>query len=151
MQTIEKLLESRRSAHPHATKHYYSCAPGDAVGSVLGSVKIKRQGGLPVIDQHERLVGIVTRNDLESKEGVVVEDVMTESPISILESDPVTVAVELMSKFEVDTLPVVDRRGAGGKCVGVITKDDVVRKEKRIAAVGGSDQLALLDRESVDM
>jgi CBS domain-containing protein len=135
--------------------HFYSCAPGDAVDSVLGSVKIKRQAeGLPVIDPtDERLVGFVSKSDLTSRDGAVVEDVMTQSPVSIVDSDLAFEALEIMRQFEVRSLPVLD--GEHGRCVGLITMDDVAKTKAKSGTCEGGDDLALralqLDKDSVDM
>ncbi len=145
-------LGSKRRPHGNIL-HFYSCAPGDAVDSVLGSVKIKRQtDGLPVIDpSDERLVGFVSKSDLTNRDGAVVEDVMTESPVSVVDSDSVLEALDIMRQFGVRSLPVLD--GEHGRCVGLITMDDVAKAKATRGAGAGADDLALmkLDKDSVDM
>jgi CBS domain-containing protein len=158
--TVRSILVSKSKTRPGQgiapqgnIRHFYSCAPGDAVDSVLGSVKLKRQtGGLPVIDpSDERLVGFVSRSDLTNRDGAVVEDVMTGSPVSVADSDSALEALDIMRQFGVRSLPVLD--GDLGRCVGLITMDDVAKtKATRGAGVGGDDvALMQLDKDSVDM
>ena len=136
-QDVKHVLERKRAAQPQANAlHYYSVAPSDHVDCLVGSVKVKRQRGLPVIEG-DRLVGIVTKGDLVTREGVLVQDVMTEAPVAVLDSDPVTVAVELMGKFDVEVLPVVSSKD--GRCVGVLTVDDVDVVSKGTAGKKGGD------------
>lgn len=158
--TVRSILVSKSKTRPGQgiapqgnTLHFYSCAPGDAVDSVLGSVKLKRQtDGLPVIDpSDERLVGFVSRSDLTNRDGAVVEDVMTGSPLSVADSASALDALDIMRQFGVRSLPVLD--GDLGRCVGLITMDDVAKtKATRGAGVGGDDvALMQLDKDSVDM
>lgn len=53
---------------------------------------------------------------------MIVKDVMTKKPITILPDVNVTEAKALMSKHGISKLPVVDK---GGKLVGIITKNDL--------------------------
>lgn len=154
--TVRKVLESKVRKSSQSRLHFYSCAPGDAVDSVIGSVKLKRQTvGLPVIDREsERLVGFVTRQDLMADDregGVIVQDVMTTSPLFVLDSESASHALEIMRQAEVRSLPVLD--GKHGRCMGLITIDDVAATKSK--AGGGGDDVTLLalqlDKDSVDM
>jgi predicted transcriptional regulator len=145
------LDHKRRLNHSHAV-HYYSCSPGDAVDAVLGSVKIKRQSGLPVIDPQERLVGIVTKHDLATKEGMLVEDVMSAPPVSIFDNARLGSALDLMSKYKVSRLPVVDEED--GKCVGIITADDILVQREADRPVRPKTDVHVLEKlesGSIDM
>ena len=54
----------------------YTCSPGDDVRTVLNTLKQRRVRRLPVVDQQQRLVGIISTNDLvaraESRSGAAV-------------------------------------------------------------------------------
>jgi acetoin utilization protein AcuB len=87
---------------------------------------------LPV-EQADKLVGIVTRGDLEAKLGWDrlawrrlgrrVEDAMTPDPYTVEPGDPLEKAVELMLHHGIGGIPVVE----SGKLVGIVTETDVYR------------------------
>lgn len=87
---------------------------------------------LPV-EQEGRLVGIVTRGDLEAKLGWDrlawrrlgrrVEDAMTPNPYTVEAGDPLEKAVELMLHHGIGGIPVLEN----GKLVGIVTETDVYR------------------------
>ena len=87
---------------------------------------------LPV-EQEGKLVGIVTRGDLEAKLGWdrlawrrlgrLVEDAMTPNPYTVEPGDPLEKAVELMLHHGIGGIPVVENR----KVVGILTETDVYR------------------------
>ena len=91
--------------------------------------KVRR---LPVEDDG-RLVGIVTKTDIQSKLGpfplswrrlkLHVTDVMTRDPVSAGPDDPLTRVAELMLAHKISGVPVVE----GGKIVGIVTESDVFR------------------------
>jgi acetoin utilization protein AcuB len=95
----------------------------------MGELKLRR---LPV-EQHGKLVGIVTRGDLEAKLGWDrmtwrrlgrrVEDAMTPNPVTIGPDDMLEAAVQLMLKHRIECIPVVE----DGKIMGIITETDVFR------------------------
>ena len=87
---------------------------------------------LPV-EVHGKIVGIVTRGDLESKLGWDrmtwrrlgrrVEDAMTSNPFTVAPGDPLEKAVDLMIRHRIGGVPVVEQ----GRVVGIVTETDVFR------------------------
>ncbi|MBI3855454.1 MAG: CBS domain-containing protein [Planctomycetes bacterium] len=92
-------------------------------------LKLRR---LPV-EQHGKLVGVVTRGDLEAKLGWDrmtwrrlgrrVEDAMTPNPVTVAPDEMLEAAVQLMLKHRIECIPVVE----DGKIMGIITETDVFR------------------------
>ncbi len=86
-------------------------------------------GSLPVIHPSGRLIGIVTERDLvvkvlarERDPRTPVKEFMTRNLILIKENEPVTVALQLMSRFNIRHLPVVDEKG---NLIGILSLRDI--------------------------
>ncbi len=101
----------------------------------------KRIRVLPVVNESDELVGIITRTDVMSADPSrlynrghqeeslkvqlqSVQDAMTASPITIRENAPITEAARLMRENKFHSLPVVDEHG---KLIGIITDSDLFR------------------------
>lgn len=90
-------------------------------------------GALPV-GENERLFGMVTDRDIvvraiaenRSPSHTMVRDVMSEGICYCFESDDVRHAAEVMAKYQVRRLPVVDRNK---RLVGFVTLADLGRSE----------------------
>lgn len=118
----------------------------------LAAVALLKCGGfrrLPVVDTEDKLVGVVTRNDLElfltkaGSPGVIkrqhrVDQVMTREVVTVPSDCPLEEAANLMVKHKIGSLPVMEE----GQVVGIITETDIF---KQFAAVlgGGTDSLRL--------
>jgi CBS domain-containing protein len=95
----------------------------------MNELKFRR---LPV-ERDGRIVGIVTRGDLEAKLGWdrmawrrlgrLVQDAMTPDPVTIGPEDRLEKAAGLMLQHRIGGLPVVE----DGKVVGIITESDLFR------------------------
>ena len=95
---------------------------------------------LPV-ELEGKLVGIVTRGDLEAKLGwdrMVwrrlgrrVEDAMTPNPFTVAPEDRLEKAAELMLQHRIGGIPVVEK----GKLVGIVTESDVFRAFVQLAQI----------------
>ena len=88
-------------------------------------------GGLPVVDFHGRLLGLVTNRDLRFEEDLnkPVTEVMT--PLERLVTAPPGTTLEeaekLLKKHKIEKLPLVDE---AGRLKGLITLKDIVKRRK---------------------
>ena len=82
-------------------------------------------GGIPVVNDDHKLVGIVTNRDLrlEFDEDTLVSEVMTkDNLITTLESTDLEKATEILQKHKIEKLPVVDKND---RLVGLLTYKDI--------------------------
>ena len=119
-------------------------------------LRSRRISAFPVLDDDNRVIGVVSEADLLTKEaldgtvpgaftgmfhhqekakaeGVTASDLMTSPAVTVGPGDSVIRAARLMYRGRVKRLPVVD---AAGKLVGIVTRADV---------------LAVYDREDTDI
>lgn len=90
--------------------------------NLMGEYKI---GGIPVINDDKKLVGIVTNRDLrfEYNKDTLVSEIMTkDNLITVLESTGLDMAAEILQKHKIEKLPVVDQND---KLVGLLTYKDI--------------------------
>ena len=113
------------------TKNPVVVHPDDSVEDVSKIVLKSRQQQIPVVDEGNHLVGLVTAFDLwknsqakGKKSALKVSDVMTKNVILITPKDKVGTAAELFMDKRFKTLPVVNLRH---ELKGVITAFDVIK------------------------
>ena len=92
-------------------------------------------GAIPVVDEKNAVVGMITDRDLairalaEGKDAdSKVGELMTASPCCASVDDSVRDIERLMSNNQVRRIPIVD---AQGKCVGIISQADLARAAER--------------------
>ena len=88
-------------------------------------LSLKRISGLPVVDGHGNIIGIVTEADIISKvdrEGLSVSDIMSREVIMIDEEMPVNEIAALLTERKIKRVPVV----TAGKLVGIVSRGDIV-------------------------
>ncbi|HMU12859.1 MAG: IMP dehydrogenase [Bacteroidetes bacterium] len=107
---------------------------GATVGDALRLMAEHRIGGIPVVDQAGKLVGIVTNRDLrfEKSMGRAVAEVMTKD--RIITAKPETSMSEaegVLQEYKIEKLPVVDQRG---QLVGLITYKDILKLKQHPVA-----------------
>ena len=97
------------------------------VGDALAIMKEHRIGGIPVVDETNTLVGIVTNRDLRFEKNYdrAVAEVMTDSNLIVTQNgSDFQKAEELLRAHRIEKLPVVD---GDGKLVGLITYRDIIK------------------------
>lgn len=97
------------------------------VADALQIMKEHRIGGIPIVDNNENLVGILTNRDLrfETSLKTKVSKIMTsENLITAPEGTDLKGAEKILQKHRIEKLPVVSR---DGKLVGLITYKDIMR------------------------
>ncbi len=101
------------------------------VGDALQIMKEYKIGGIPVVSDANRLVGIITNRDLrfEKEMAKPVSRVMTrENLITTTEFIDFSVAEEILQKHKIEKLPVVDK---DYNLVGLITYRDILKIKER--------------------
>ncbi|GAC1450846.1 MAG: CBS domain-containing protein [Ktedonobacterales bacterium] len=95
--------------------------------------------GMPVVDQNQHMVGIITEADLISKEGMTVADLMTARVVSVTEQTPVDEIAQILTSNRFKRVPVV----RGDRLVGVVSRADIVRMmaSRWVCPICGSIQL----------
>ena len=107
---------------------------GSPVRVALDLMSEYKIGGIPVVDDDRRLVGIVTNRDLRFERDVNkrIDEVMTcENIVTTHQGTTLEDAAQILQEHKIEKLPVVD---AQGKLVGLITYKDITKaKDKPMA------------------
>ena len=115
---------------------------GATFKNMAAALRRYRVSALPVIDDEEKVIGVVSEADMLAKEvhrglidglvhhkevhkarGVTAGDLMTHPAVTVRPGDSVEHAARLMYNLRIKRLPVVD---AGGGLVGVISRTDLL-------------------------
>ena len=101
------------------------------IGQALGIMRENKIGGIPIVDEKQKLVGILTNRDLrfESDMNRLVSEVMTsEQLITTTGPSSLQKAEVILMKHKIEKLPVVDKTG---KLIGLITYKDIIKFKSR--------------------
>jgi len=111
---------------------------------MVATLRRFRVSAFPVIDEHQKVIGVVSEADMLAKEaladpgvigglvhhrevqkadGQTAGDLMTHPAVTVRPEDPVEHAARMMYTLRIKRLPVVD---AGGYLVGVVSRSDVL-------------------------
>jgi CIC family chloride channel protein len=105
--------------------------PGTPVEGLEELFLRANRNALPVVDETDRLVGIVSLSDArrgaeDEDAACCVRDVMTEDPVTAYPDDSLNTVLQRMAPRDLSRLPVVSRDD-DSRLVGVIRRNDVVR------------------------
>ncbi len=128
-----------------------TCGENDRLRSVIEKMLMRRCGSIPVVDDEEKLVGIITirdtmlplypnfgeyvhdsvhSRDFEEMEdnykrvlGMKVKEAMTPNPMSVSSDDLILKAASFMGLKNLRRIPVCD----AGKLVGMVSIGDITR------------------------
>jgi len=107
---------------------------GKTVGDALTLMAEYRIGGIPVVDNEYRLVGIVTNRDLRFQRNMdlLVDEVMTkENLVTTKQNTNLEAAAEILQQHKIEKLPVVD---SNNKLIGLITYKDITKVKDKPSA-----------------
>lgn len=87
-------------------------------------------GGIPIVNEDNRLIGIVTNRDLRFEKDTkkTLENVMTKNVITTQQGTSFAQAAEILQKYRIEKLPVVDNEG---RLTGLITYRDIIKLKER--------------------
>ncbi|MEO8090862.1 MAG: CBS domain-containing protein [Gemmatimonadales bacterium] len=116
--------------------------PATSVGDLLALFDRHDFNAFPVLDEHNRLLGIVSKLDLlelfladDASTGAAtggvgttrVEDLMHHEIVSVEARDPLSAAGALMLATKLRSLPVVERQDDRLMLVGILSRGDILR------------------------
>ncbi|MEO7444405.1 MAG: IMP dehydrogenase [Ferruginibacter sp.] len=113
--------------------------PDASIGDALRLMKEHKIGGIPIIDAHNNLVGILTNRDLrlETNMRQKISTVMTsENLVTVPEGTDMKKAELIFKKNKIEKLPVVDKKG---RLKGLITFGDILKLKSHPNAVKDSN------------
>ena len=104
--------------------------PDKTIGEAQEIMKKYRVSGIPIVDNNDKLVGILTNRDLrfEPNKNLLVSKLMTKENLI---TAPIGTTLEkaeiILQKYKIEKLPVVDKNN---KLKGLITFKDILKKKK---------------------
>lgn len=102
--------------------------------TVRDAEKIMREnriGGIPIVDENGKLVGIITNRDLRFQKDMnaAVEKIMTrENLVTASEGITLDQAEGTLKKYKIEKLPIINKKG---KLTGLITFKDIQKKKNK--------------------
>lgn len=104
--------------------------PDRTVDEAVNIMAKYRISGIPIVDENQHLIGILTNRDLrfEPNLKLPVREVMTSSNlITAPQGTTLEQAEKILQKHRIEKLPVVDKKG---RLIGLITFKDIAKKKK---------------------
>ena len=101
------------------------------VGDALSYMKEYKIGGIPVVDDNHKLIGIVTNRDLRFERNInrPISEVMTsENIVSTHSETDLEHAADILQNYKIEKLPVVD---SDNRLIGLITYKDITKAKDR--------------------
>jgi IMP dehydrogenase len=101
------------------------------LGDALNIMKEHKIGGIPIVNVHGKLVGIITNRDLRFQKNIKkkVTEIMTkDNMITAQVGIDLGKAEDILQEYKIEKLPVVDK---DGKLKGLITYKDILKKKDR--------------------
>lgn len=115
---------------------------GKTVGDALSLMSEYHIGGIPVVDDDNRLVGIVTNRDLRFEldtEKLIDEVMSSDNLVTTDQQTDLVAAAKILQENKIEKLPVV---GKDGRLVGLITYKDITKaKDKPMACKDSKGRL----------
>ncbi len=101
------------------------------VADALKAMREYNIGGIPVVDDTNKLIGIVTNRDLRFQKNMrqPVSEIMTKDKV-VTATDGVGLAEaeDILQEYKIEKLPIVD---ADGKLTGLITYKDILKNKDK--------------------
>ncbi len=106
-------------------------ATKDTKAEMLASYMMEGFGSVPIVDDTNKLIGIVSEFDLLSSlrkgkklEDVTAGDILTGNPISVTKDTDVMTLIDVLQNNHLIRLPVLD---SVGKLIGIVARRDLLR------------------------
>jgi uncharacterized protein (DUF39 family)/predicted transcriptional regulator len=119
------------------TREVVTVGPEASISEAARILAEKGFDHLPVVDENQRLIGILTSWDIATSVGTgrrKVAEIMTRKVITAREDEPVDSVARSLEAHGISGVPVVDE---GGRVMGMLTSDDLSKLVKRMGRAAG--------------
>ena len=123
----------------------HSCTPGTTVYDAAKIMQTNHVGCIPVCDDQECMVGLITDRDLvlrciacdKNPKETPISDIMTTDVCTCKPEDDMTNAQSKMGNEQIRRLPVIENR----KVVGILTLGDLAKNDMELGQEEVSDTI----------
>ncbi|MFE0646993.1 CBS domain-containing protein [Streptomyces sp. NPDC059534] len=105
------------------TDDVVSAVPATSFKAMAKLLAERDISGVPVVDEDDHVVGVVSESDLLARDDRTARDLMTRPAITVHAEETVADAARLMVRRGVERLPVVDEEE---RLVGIVTRRDLL-------------------------
>ncbi|WP_314614939.1 CBS domain-containing protein [Streptomyces stackebrandtii] len=105
------------------TDDVVSAVPASSFREVAKMLAEHDISGVPVVDEDDHVVGVVSESDLMARDELAARDLMTKPAVTVHAEETVADAARLMVRRGVERLPVVDEEE---RLVGIVTRRDLL-------------------------
>ena len=125
---VKQVIAVKR-ADEYIVKDVITISPECSVNEAVRIMDENSVSGLPVVDENDRLVGIITLRDIKpiKDKSIKVKEVMTKDVVSATEDITHDEALNIMYENRIERLPIVDENN---KLVGMITLRDILKRKQ---------------------
>lgn len=132
--TIEQEVKEVRKvkyANELTVKEVITISPEETVADAQDIMDIEGVSGLPVVNENNIVIGIISRRDIKPLRGKrmnrKVQEAMTRNVVTISESADLDSALDLAYENKVERLPVVSNEN---ELLGIVTMKDILERKK---------------------
>ena len=116
------------------TKNIITLTPTMTINEFFDKVAEHHHIGFPVINESNKLIGIVTLQDAmkiarEKRSNVSIAEICTKKLVTVFPENSIAEALEKMNKYNVGRLLVIDKSD-NQKLVGILTRSDIMHAIK---------------------
>ncbi|MFJ2058252.1 CBS domain-containing protein [Streptomyces sp. NPDC087908] len=105
------------------TADVFSAVPATPFKDVAKLLAERDISGVPVVDEDDHVLGVVSVSDLLARHELATRDLMTAPAVTVHAEETVADAARLMVRRGVERLPVVDEEE---RLVGIVTRRDLL-------------------------
>jgi len=127
-------MESQMKVESLMTTALVTVRESDSVATADLEMKLGSLRHLPVVDDKENLVGLVSARDVlaglaRGKRKIRVGDYMSRQVVTVTPDTPVSTAIDLLLDNQFGCLPVM---GSDGHLMGIVTETDFLRASRQM-------------------
>ncbi len=104
------------------TKKPITACVDDELANVMTIMRTRGFRHMMILDDQEKIAGIISDRDLVNTEGKKINEIMTPEPFTVEATTPISIAITLLVKNRISALPVL----SDTEVVGVLTRSDLL-------------------------